>query len=102
MKTRSDPVRCSALYRAAGRAQEHSQRPRTKASSFHRLLLRFDQLRRGFEKCHALFREIDADRNGVIDLRARPAACLRWNVRTAGQFPAGACLQSSRTPRPAA
>ena len=60
----------------AGRAQEHSQRPRTKASSFHRLLLRFDQLRRGFEKCHALFREIDTDRNGVVDLRARPC-CLQ-------------------------
>ena len=79
------------VYSAAGRAQEHSQRPRTKASSFHRLLLRFDQLRRGFEKCHALFREIDTDRNGVIDLRARLAACNRCVVSTSGLLPARAC-----------
>ncbi|KAK9819554.1 hypothetical protein WJX81_000741 [Elliptochloris bilobata] len=57
--------------------KEHSQRPRTKASSFHRLLLRFDQLRRGFEKCHTLFREIDTDKNGVIDLRELRAGVAR-------------------------
>jgi hypothetical protein len=53
--------------------QERAQAPRAKASSFHRLLLRFDVLRRGFGKCHLLFREIDSDRNGVIDLKVLPA-----------------------------
>lgn len=56
---------------ACGAPQERSRAPRAKTSSFHRLLLRFDALRRGFEKCHVLFKEIDTDRNGVIDLAAR-------------------------------
>lgn len=80
----------------AGRAQEHSQRPRTKASSFHRLLLRFDQLRRGFEKCHALFREIDTDRNGVIDLRVLPCCLPPLGCDRIRAVTCKTCLLSSR------
>ncbi len=61
------------MHRAWAAPQERAQAPRAKASSFHRLLLRFDALRAGFGKCSLLFREIDSDRNGVIDLKVLPA-----------------------------